>query len=418
MKLKKEIKKKKNEESVIKIDKEIIKNSLYNTLNIGIISIFNFLISVVISRSFNKPMFGSYLLIISIFTSLSIFSIPGLKTLIYKTSSRNLDGTYKKSIHLSFYSSFISSVSLILFGVYFIFFNESFYHKEMGISLIIISIFAPFYFSLDFWDLFFRGKERFNICFISNLLISFFFFISVVIQLMIFNFKNLIILLILYTSLKSIFNIIITKYSFRYIKSNDLEENWKIKGFKLTIMDVSSIIYNFLDSIIIGLLLPLELLAIYGLTLSITNAIVSILLASIQVFIPRIYKSSKDISRKSLLILFISGFIISFLLGFVIQYPILIFYGSKYIEVIFYTKIFLYVLPFSILSAFMGPYLVKYNMLKEINISKIITISSTIILYIVTIPILGLIGAVFSSIGFFLIQDIIMFIYLKNNNRI
>ncbi|MEJ2252292.1 MAG: oligosaccharide flippase family protein [Candidatus Lokiarchaeota archaeon] len=393
MKLKKEIKKIKNEESVIKIDKEIIKNSLYNTLNIGIISIFNFLISVVISRSFNKPMFGSYLLIISIFTSLSIFSIPGLKTLIYKTSSRNLDGTYKKSIHLSFYSSFISSVSLILFGVYFIFFNESFYHKEMGISLIIISIFAPFYFSLDFWDLFFRGKERFNICFISNLFI-------------------------LYTSLKSIFNIIITKYSFRYIKSNDLEENWKIKGFKLTIMDVSSIIYNFLDSIIIGLLLPLELLAIYGLTLSITNAIVSILLASIQVFIPRIYKSSKDISRKSLLILFISGFIISFLLGFVIQYPILIFYGSKYIEVIFYTKIFLYVLPFSILSAFMGPYLVKYNMLKEINISKIITISSTIILYIVTIPILGLIGAVFSSIGFFLIQDIIMFIYLKNNNRI
>ncbi len=75
-----------------------------------------------IARIASRDIYGSYLLILAIFNIFSIFTIPGLKTVIFKTSSQNYDGTYNKAIKLSLKASILSIISLFFVRVIFFIF--------------------------------------------------------------------------------------------------------------------------------------------------------------------------------------------------------------------------------------------------------------------------------------------------------
>ena len=159
--------------------------------------------------------------------------------------------------------------------------------------------------------------------------------------------------------------------------------------------------------LIIGLFLTIEQLAIYSLTFLLIESVLFLIKAGIDVFLPRIFKSSKKkkILREILIIFFLS-FMVPFLIGSVIHIPIILLFTSKYIEVINYSRIFLFVIPFFILNGFIIPFLIKLNMNKEINISYIISIIVTVILYFLLIPKYSIFGAILSSISFLVVLNI------------
>ena len=102
----------KNEDTeILKIDKETIKFGLFNVSNLLISLSISFFTSILIARVLSKDLNGIYIFILAIFNIFSIFSIPGLKTVIFKASSQNYDGTYKKAVNLSFKWSFLSFIS-------------------------------------------------------------------------------------------------------------------------------------------------------------------------------------------------------------------------------------------------------------------------------------------------------------------
>lgn len=402
---------------ILKIDMEIIKSGVYNVSNIIIASIFSFITSILIARVVSRDLYGSYIFILAIFNTFLIFSIPGLKTVIFKSSSQNYDGTYRKALILSFKWSFVSVICLILISLYFIIFNTSFYHYEIGISLLLIGIFSPIMYSMDMWKIILKGKQKFNISFFLTFIISITQFSVTFFFLILLNFRNTLILILIFIVLKSIFNILFTNFSKKYIKNKQIAQNWKKQGFALSIMDLSSIVFNSIDFFLIGVLLSLESVAIYGITLTIGNFFILTIVSFIEVFLPRLYRSKHDFLLKDTLLFFFLGFVVSLLVGFIIEYPIILLFTQKYSEVAFFCRIYLFIIPFRIISAFLGPYLIKYNMNKEINISKIITIIGTILLYFLLIPQLGITGAVISSIGFYIIQDIIMVVMVVKHKK-
>ena len=58
---------------ILKIDMEIIKSGVYNVSNIIIASIFSFITSILIARVVSRDLYGSYIFILAIFNTFSIF---------------------------------------------------------------------------------------------------------------------------------------------------------------------------------------------------------------------------------------------------------------------------------------------------------------------------------------------------------
>ena len=402
---------------IFKINKEILRYAFFNTTNVIIVSLFSFISNLMIARIASREIYGSYLLILAIFNIFSIFTIPGLKTVIFKTSSQNYDGTYDKAIKLSLKASILSIISLFFVGLYFLFFIRSIYHYDIGLSLIFISFFSPLVFSLEFWKILLKGKQKFSISFLFNFMISFLHFILILVFVFLLNIQYIILLVLFFIITKAIFNILFSNYCKKYNQNDLIEKNWKKQGYSLSIMDLSSIVYNSLGFFLLGLLLPLESVAIYGITLTMGNAIILMIMSIIEVFLPRMYRNKKDFRFKDIIILSSIGLVIYVFVAFFIEYPIIILFTPKYSEAVFYTQIFLIIIPFVLLSALFAPYLIKHNLNKEINISKIITILSTVILYLILIPKFGIIGAVISSISFQIVQDIIMIILIMIHKK-
>ena len=98
-----------------------------------------------------------------------------------------------------------------------------------------------------------------------------------------------------------------------------------------------------------------------------------------------------------------------------VKYPILFLY-RQYPEVVGYAQVYLAVVPFYFLNMIATHLMVKYKLNKEINISRIVSIVTVIILYAVLIPLYGIWGGVISSMFYFIVQLILNLFMLKNRS--
>jgi O-antigen/teichoic acid export membrane protein len=114
---------------------------------------------VVFSRLVDPAIFGEYQYFLSILAIMSIVSLPGLNVSVLRSVSRGYDGDYQKAVRMSFLWSLIGVPSLFLLGVYYFLVDRS----GLGISLMISSIFFPFFYAPNTWNYFLQGKEKYNI---------------------------------------------------------------------------------------------------------------------------------------------------------------------------------------------------------------------------------------------------------------
>ncbi len=90
-------------------------------------------------------------------------------------------------------------------------------------------------------------------------MISFLHFILILVFVLLFNIQYIILLVLLYIITRAIFNILLSNYCKKYNQNDLIEKNWKKQGYSLSIMDLSSIVYNSLGSFLLGLLLTFYL---------------------------------------------------------------------------------------------------------------------------------------------------------------
>lgn len=393
-------------DKIFKLNKSIIKNSLYSVLNTLIIFGIQLILSAFLARTFTTNFYGQIQFIREIIYFLVIFSITGLKTVIYKDVAQNYDGVYLKSIKLRLKGSLISSILLILISCVFFLFLNSNENNLIALSLIIFSLIIPFYYSYDLWKFLLRGKEKFIYLFIFNFLSSIITFVLIFISVQYFKINNLVLIILLYYFPQTFINILAFKYCKKFLNNNKIQRDWKKHGVSLTVLDISAVVYSSLAPLIIGFLLSIDQVAIYSVVFQIVSIFVLLINSVSEVFLPRLYRSKNEFVIKEIIFIFVISFSIPIFLGFVIEIPILIIFTDKYASAVQYCQLFLFVIPFKILTFFLGSFLIKHNLNKEINVSKIFTVIGTILLQIILIPTIGIYGAIIGLIAYEFIQNI------------
>ena len=135
-----------------------VKNGFWMTLRQIVDVAVGMLFLATFARLSTKESLGYYQFVISVFSIVSIISIPGINTALLRAVSRGYDGEYPSSVKESFKWS-IAGVPIILFlGFYYFVFSD----RTLGIILMTSSIIFPLFYAPNTWSAFLQGKTKYK----------------------------------------------------------------------------------------------------------------------------------------------------------------------------------------------------------------------------------------------------------------
>jgi len=226
----------------------------------------------------------------------------------------------------------------------------------------------------------------------------------------------LIVVLGAYFLVNSGFNILYHQKSLSSLKNNELDKGWKRQSYALTVLNLSTIIFGKVDIVLLGLLFEqtgqMGQVAVYGLVMKFVDVFFSTIKSTIEAVVPSLYKS-KTITIRYFYKFFLLSFLLPFALWWIVKYPILFIYPQRYSEVIFYSQVYLTVIPIYFLNLTATYFMIKYKLDNEINLSRIVSIIAVIIFYSVLIPLYGVWGGVISSMLYFIVQLVVNLFLLR-----
>lgn len=374
------------------------------------------LVSIIFVRLTSQETYGSYTFLISIFSILMVTTLPGMNASMYRAICQNKDGSYIKSIKEMLKWGGLGSLILIGIAIYY------FYSGQTNISIILLisSLIYPFFYPFRLWVGFLQAKTKFKKYFIYNsfvqIIIS-----SVLILSIILSKGNLLIIFISFILITSLSHKVVSIWVKKEINNSLVDKNLLKSSYKLFIPALFSQLYDHLDKIILVIYFGPKMLAIYAVAVLIANAIRSFTGMAIRIYLPKMYKSDINYLK-----LFIKKYIPIIILGigagllcvaFLLPYLIPFLYSNEYASSVIYAQLYLLVVPFHILTGITSQVLIK--LCKENSYSMSLGIAGIINLcgYFILIPLLGIIGAIISSILFYVIQTLInLFIIYKNKS--
>ena len=381
-------------------------NIFWSNLNQGITTAAALALSIVFTRLGSMELYGQYLFVLAMFGLFSIISIPGVRTVIFRTTSQGHEGVYRKATKFSFLLSLLGIPLLVATGVFFYLFKT----KILGTSLIVFALFFPFVESLQNWMLFLKGRSEFRKLAFYNLIKILISLIAVTLSI-IFT-KNIIVILAAYFLVNSGFNILYHFQSVRLLRNDKLDHDWKKQSYALTIMGLSSIIFGRVDVVLIGSLLTFEQVAIYGLVMKFADVFFSVIKSTMEAIVPNLYQSKKITIRFFYKFFFLS-FLVPIILYPVIKYPVLFLYPQRCSDVVGFSKVYLAIIPFYFLNLVVTYFMIKYKLNKEINIGRIISMIAVVVFYAILIPLYGIWGGVIASMLYFITQLLVNLFLLK-----
>jgi O-antigen/teichoic acid export membrane protein len=388
-----------------------VKNSFWMFFGHVLKIIMGVVLTVIFARFTSKEIFGEYSLLLSIMGVLSIITMPGFSLSMMKAVSKNFDGVYIKSIKCRLIWSSFGSIFLFFIVLYYLY-NDNYY---IAMSLLFSMLIFPFFYSTNSWISFLQGKKKFDLYSKFHVFQHFFSTLFTIITILFTS--NVFFIFIIYILSNLIFNII---YSFRtkkYVKNNLLDKGWKSSGYKLTITNFISVSYEYLDKILIGILLGSASLAVYTIVVLIIYSTQRLFKELMKITMPKIFLFNKEkiykLSHKMLYIVSFFSIIISIITYFLTPIVIHILYSAKYADAIKYVQLYTISFPLYMLMTLLTIFFISLNKEKELIYIKSISLVINVILYLVLIPQFGIIGAIISSLIFYLINIILLFYYFK-----
>ncbi len=378
----------------------------WSNINQGITTASALAVSIILTRLGSKELYGQYLFILGIFGLFSIISIPGVRICVFRTAAQGYDGVYRKATTFSFLWSLLGIPLLVIAGIFISLFKA----RILGIGLIAVALFFPFEEGLQNWILFLKGKSEFRKLAYYNS-IKFFISLVAVTASIVFT-RNIIVIFIAYFLVNSGFNILYHFKALNSLRNNEVDEGWKRQSFALTIVILSTVIFGRVDVVLIGALLPFGEVAIYGLVMKFIDVFFRIIQSTVEAIIPNLYQSKK-ITIRYFYKFFLLSFLIPIILYPIIKYPVLLLYGEEYSDVVGFSQLYVFIIPFCFLNIVATHFMIKYKLNKEINLSRITSIVAVVVLYATLIPLYGILGGVISSMLYFIIQLVINLFMLR-----
>jgi O-antigen/teichoic acid export membrane protein len=297
---------------------------------------------------------------------------------------------------------------LITTGLYYLHFGN----VLLGSALICISPFFPALSPLEAWKHFFKGKSLFNYYAALNSLLVVIRFGLVVAFL--FITKHIVFILLAHFAAQSLLHISFHTYALHIARKGKqkIEPDWKKQSFALSILSFSQTIFGTMDMVIIGNLLALDQVAIYGIVMKLVDLFIKFFRNFSQSLAPTLFKKTHVNIKKFIgaaLLLFTAPTILFFTIK-----PLIIFvYSEQYIACIPLLQTYVWIIPIAVSAKFCNIFLVKHKLNLEINITRITSIILVILCYFTLIPLLGIWGGIVGSMVYYTSELVLTLYFLK-----
>lgn len=395
-----------------------VNNGFWLVLKQLVGSICGLSLSIAFARLTTKDIFGQYQLILSIFSMVSIISIPGLNISVARSVARGNDGDYRDSVRKSFFWSLFGIPALWIIGIYY-YLHIS---QVFGITLIVSGFFFPFLYSTNTWGGFLMGKSKFDaytkfdiILEITNL-----FLMSLMIYL---KPDSLLTIAITYFSIYSFFNGLFYFKTLSFVGNNKKSPDTIKYGWFLTFNYNIELIAESINKVIIGVFLSPSLLAAYTIVSLVPVKFRNVFKPFLNILFPKMTSDRVDIVEKIKMnkiffyFLFIGIIAIGLVYFFLIDELNLLLFGENYADFYHYAKYFVISMVLNFPVLVLTKYIQAKKMEKAIFYTGPVFLALRTVLTVIFIYFWSILGAVIAFNVGSIIRFIMFLIFLIKHKK-
>jgi len=371
-----------------------------------------FLLAVAFANLLDPTVYGNYKYLLSLFGTLEIFSLVGMKTAVSQASARGFEGSFYTGFKIQLKWGVLGSLAAIGGAGYYWFRGN----EILVIPLLLAAVFLPLMNASRIYTSFLGGRKLFNFQTKYNIYIQ---LISAGIMIgTLFLTKNIFWLIAAYLMSSTFLNYffyLLTKFKFQPNKNEDAKTLNYAKH--LSLIEVISSIGSYLDKILLFNFVGSAQLAIYSFASLLPEQINNITQNINTLAFPKLASKSPEeikatIMKKLLKLSFLTALIIVLYI-IIAPYFYKIFF-PQYSNAVFYSQILIFSLislPTSLLGTVFGAKIMK----KELYSLKLVVNFSRIALFFILIPLYGIWGVIFAGLGAQVISSVFTLFLFKRS---
>jgi O-antigen/teichoic acid export membrane protein len=347
------------------------------------------------ARLATQEVFGQYQFVLSLLSITSLLSIPGLNTAITQSVSRGFDGDYKKAVKISFLWSLLGIPALLFMGGYYYIFQS----HSLGLSLMIASVFFPFFYAPNTWDAFLQGKSRFDLAAQFSSVQSAINTLATI-GVILLSRDNLIPIIIVYLASYTFFNGHYYYKSLEYIENEKIDIDTIQYGWFLTKVNILTMLSSNADKFLVGTFLGMQSLAVYSVVSIIAVKIKDIEKSVISFLIPKISQEHVDIRRilkeKRVVLIGLSIFLVAASVLYYCVAPVLtnVLFSNKYAEFSYLSRYFVVTFILVLPGSFLAEYVQGKKNKFALTIYSVFFNIIRVVIFFIGIKYAGIVGAV------------------------
>ena len=373
-------------------------------------------IAVVLARTVSREVFGEYQFLIAIFMALGVLTMRGFNGMLLRALSKAFDGTYMAVVRLSFRWSIPSVVLLFLVGLWWYVFRD----VIVGSSLMISVVVFPFVHVLQRWEVLLHAKERFAQRAKYGGMMSVGLFVGVCLVLLL-GYRVVLPIFLVYVALHAVFNTVYHRRVLRLLENDRVEPMWRKSGYKLMPSSLFEVMYTHFDKVILVFFLGMEMLAVYSVAIVIVEAFKYTLGNVMRVYVPRLFRSDTEYALRWLRMqgwkIGLGSLMLVVVLWFIMPFLIPVLFSDMYSESVLYAQLYLFIIPFYVFAFIYGQILIKERYEGLYVRSLVMAGAVNILLYVLLIPWVGIAGAVFGSVGYYIVMVLMRYVGLMRLRR-
>ena len=316
-----------------------IKNLFYLVAGQGAADLLGFVLSIAFAWLVAKEVYGQWNFILSIVGIFAILTLPGINTAIVQSVSSGHDRVLVKGAKQKFKWSILGTIATLGVGIYYFLSGDAL----LGKSLIIASLFFPFYHSLQIYASFFSGKKRFDKVAGYRFIIH---AVSILATIaVIYLTRNLILILGTYLLSFSLLRGFFLRLAYQSMENQKDDPRAITFGKHVTVTMIPTQIRQHCDKIVIALFLSFPQLAIYAIARGFADVIFSLSSHIATLTFPKLSQMDEptaysEVKKRWPLVVIGFGVICGILIG-LCPYIIPLFYSQKYVDSVFYVQLLL-----------------------------------------------------------------------------
>ncbi len=398
-------------EKYIKTDMVYLaKGGFWITLGQIVSTLSVFFLAIAFANLVPPETYGTYKYLLSIAGIFAIFTLPGMSTAIARAVARGDTATIHAATRARVLWSLLGTLVAFVGSAYY-FLNGNI---ELTIALAIIGITLPVFDTFTLYGAYLTGTHNFRLQTIFHLISQGISVTSLITTL--FLTDNVLLILLAYFLPLSLIRFVLHAYTSRFFTSDVADKETLSYGKHLSLISVLGTIAGNIDKIILWKFLGPAQVAIYAFALAIPEQIKGPLKGFADLAFPKFAKQTPEQIHKNVpairhkltlyaLLLFLMSvlYILTAPYIFKILFP-------QYIESVFYSQVFSISLITGI-TTILSQLLAAQKKVKAQYIFNTLQPLTTITLYLILIPIFGVLGAILAFVaGRFISLGILMMI--------